>query len=69
MKRFWQERNRNPELKRESGAYDVFHGEERTFRFEQLLSKALAEEFISVSKAANLSGKSIATLNAEYRLI
>ncbi len=66
--RFWRERSRNLRLKQEEG-YGTYRGEERAFRFDQLLSKALAEELISLSKAAGLSGKDLKSMKETYQLI
>lgn len=68
IKRFWQERNQNFRLKTEEG-YGTYQGEEKAFRFNQLLSKALAEEFISMSKGASLAGTDVKDLRASYTLI
>jgi len=68
LRRFWAMRNQNPELKMERG-FGEYKGEERSFRFEQLLSKALAEEFITYSKAAGMAGIGLQELKQSYKLI
>jgi Zn-dependent peptidase ImmA (M78 family)/DNA-binding XRE family transcriptional regulator len=69
-KRFWQQRKQDPELLLENTPkYGAYQGEERAYRFEQLLSKALSEALISFSKAAELSGKTLSTLRQSYQPI
>lgn len=66
--RFWQIRNSNPKLKEEIG-YGEYAGKEHSGRFEQLLYKALAEEIISISKAAYLANTSIEQLNSNLQFV
>jgi len=66
--RYWKARSRNPKLKTEEG-YGDYKGEEKSNRFDQLLSKAISEELISLSKAATLSGKSLSELRQNYKPI
>lgn len=66
--RFWKMRNANPKLRTEEG-YGNYQGEERAYRFDQLLSKALALDLISFSKAAQLAGTDLQTLRAKHQLI
>jgi len=68
LKRFWTLRNQHPNLKMEVG-YGEYKGEERSARFEQLLSKALAEELITYSKGASLAGIGLTELKETYQLI
>ena len=69
--RFWKARRQDKALKQElpEHGYGKYKGEERAFRFEQLLSKALAEEFISYSKAAALTGTDLQKLKAQHPFI
>lgn len=67
-KRFWKLRNQNPELKMETSFGD-YKGEEQSNRFQQLLSKALALELISQSKAAQMAGISLQELRDEYQVV
>lgn len=67
-KRFWKLRNHNPDLKLE-GSYGDYKGEEHSNRFQQLLSKALALELISQSKAAQMAGISLQELRDEYQMV
>ena len=70
MKRFWEKRSRDSDLKYEKEElYGSYRGEERAFRFDQLLAKAIAEELISLSKAASLSGRDLQELKQAYWLI
>lgn len=66
--RYWKLRSSNPDLKSENG-FGSYAGEEVSFRFEQLLSKALAQEIISYSKASELSGKPLHELRKSHQLI
>lgn len=66
--RFWKSRNQNPDLKQERG-FGHYAGEERAHRFNQLLSKALAEGIISFSKAAELTNQSLSELRSTYSMI
>lgn len=45
--------------------YD-YEGKEQSHRFEQLIFRALAEDLISVSKAASLKNKTVAEFRNEY---
>ena len=67
-RRFWQMRNQNPALKVEEG-YGYYPGEEKSYRFEQLLSKALALELISYSKAAQLANTNVQALRQQHQLV
>ena len=67
-KRFWKWRNQNPDLKKENG-FGTYAGVEHSNRFAQLLYKALAEDIISLSKAAGLSQLPIEELKQKYVLI
>ena len=70
VKRYWQLRNRDQALKLEnSDRYGEYKGEEYAYRFDQLLAKAVAEEFVSFSKAASLSGRSLEEVKQAYQLI
>jgi len=62
LDRFWKRRRQSQELSNEKEGYGDYQGEERATRFNQLLAQALAEEHITFSKAAYLSGKSISEL-------
>jgi len=44
----------------------AFSGQERAFRFKQLIYRAAAEEVISLSKAANLSYQKLAEFRKEF---
>ena len=66
--RFWKWRNQEPNLKKENG-FGHYSGVEHSNRFDQLLYKALAEDIISLSKAAGLSQLSIEELKQQYVLI
>lgn len=55
-------------VKNETGDFGEYKGDEVSNRFDQLLFKCLMESKISVSKAANLSGKSISTIHRELKL-
>ena len=67
-KRFWKWRSQNPDLKKENG-FGTYAGVEHSNRFAQLLYKALAEDIISLSKAAGLSQQSIQELQQKHELI
>jgi Zn-dependent peptidase ImmA (M78 family) len=57
--------SRNPDLKMEIG-YGQYHGNENSYRFKQLLYRAVSSECISMSKAANLANQKLATFRDEY---
>ena len=60
------ELNRNPELKQRVQA-SVYHKEESS-RFERLVYKALSDNLITVSKAADLLDCSVDQVNAQLTL-
>lgn len=60
------ELNRNPELKQRVQA-SVYHKEESS-RFERLVYKALSDNLITVSKAADLLDSSVDQVNAQLTL-
>lgn len=64
-KRFCIEVNKKPNLKMEIG-YGNFKGNESSYRFKQLLFRAVSEDAISLSKAANLSNQKLAAFRDEY---
>lgn len=66
--RFWNARKNDSDLMFERG-YGSYNGEEKAYRFEQLLAKGLSEELISISKAAELSGKSVEAIRSIYQVI
>lgn len=66
--RFWKWRSQDPNLRMENG-FGAYSGVEHSNRFEQLLYKALAEDIISLSKAAGLSRMPIEELKQKYVLI
>lgn len=57
--------NQNPDLKIERG-YGQYQGNEISYRFKQLLYKAVSKEAISMSKAANLNNQKLAAFRDEY---
>jgi Zn-dependent peptidase ImmA (M78 family)/transcriptional regulator with XRE-family HTH domain len=69
-RRFWKMRNQNPELKKEEGdKFGHYPGEERSYRFEQLLAKALTLELVSYSKAAQMAGVKLEYLREKHQLV
>lgn len=58
--------NRNPELKRR--VQESVYPKEVSSRFERLVYKALADNMISISKAASLLGASVDEVNAQTAL-
>ena len=46
--------------------YGNFKGNESSYRFKQLLFRAVSEDAISLSKAANLSNQKLAAFRDEY---
>ncbi len=68
--RFWMRRAKEEELKQEKpDRFGEYKGEERVFRFDQLLARAVSEQVISLSKAAGLSGKTLEEVKTFYQLI
>lgn len=65
---FWKQRNQNIQLKREIG-FGNYEGKEHSGRFEQLLYKALAEELITLNKAAVLAEKDLEFIRNSLKLI
>ena len=59
--RFWRSIAGN---KKEEGM-GSFAGNEKSYRFEHLVFRLAAEEVVSISKAANLAGKKLATFRDE----
>lgn len=59
--------NKNGHKKDEKGLA-VYNGEEEALRFDQLLGQALAEQFITVSKAAALKNQRITQFRKEFLL-
>ncbi|MBK8623980.1 MAG: ImmA/IrrE family metallo-endopeptidase [Saprospiraceae bacterium] len=57
--------NQNPDLKMEKG-YGEYPGKENSYRFKQLLYRAVSMETISMSKAANLANQKLAAFRDEY---
>ena len=57
-----------PSLVMDKG-YGYYAGEEATTRFDQLLARALAEELISYSKAAELTGKPVDEVRKTFALL
>ncbi len=57
--------SQNPNLKMEIG-YGQYLGNENSYRFKQLLYRAVSMEAISMSKAANLANQKLATFRDEY---
>lgn len=57
--------NQNPDLKKEIG-YGQYKGNENSYRFKQLLYRAVSMESISMSKAANLAKQKLAVFRDEY---
>lgn len=68
-RRFWQRRNQDKNLKFEINGYGEYKGKESSGRFQQLLYKALAEEIITVSKAAYLSNTETSVISENLQLI
>ncbi len=56
---------KNPDLKMEIG-YGKYQGNENSYRFRQLLYRAVSSESISMSKAANLGNQKLAAFRDEY---
>ncbi|MEM6963931.1 MAG: XRE family transcriptional regulator [Bacteroidota bacterium] len=67
-KRFWQKRNQDKNLKLERDGYGKYQGKESSGRFQQLLYKALAEEIITVSKAAYLAKTEASIISENLQL-
>lgn len=57
--------NQNPDLKMENG-FGQYQGNENSYRFKQLLYRAVSMESISMSKAANLANQKLAVFRDEY---
>lgn len=68
LERFWKKRKQDQNLMLEKG-YRIYQGSERAFRFETLIYKALAENIISISKAAALSGKTLDEVQEQFKMI
>lgn len=70
VKRFWRMRNQIPGLKMEEAEkFGHYPGEERSYRFEQLLARALTMELVSYSKAAQMAGVNIEALREKHQLV
>lgn len=54
--------------KKDESVLAVYNGEEEALRFDQLLGQALAEQFITVSKAAALKNQRITQFRKEFLL-
>lgn len=67
-RRFWKRRNLDKNLKFEIG-YGKYQGKESSGRFDQLLYKAIAEEVISLSKAAYLANTELKTISENLQYI
>ncbi len=68
VKRFWQWRNQSEQHRKEED-FGKYLGEEKAYRFDQLLYKALAEELITLSKAASLANQSLSSMKTIFTLI
>lgn len=66
--RFWKLRNQNIHLKNEIG-FGNYEGKEHSGRFEQLLYKAIAEEMISLNKAAILADVEVNIIKNNLELV
>jgi len=53
-------------LRKDETRLAKYRGEERAFRFDQLLGQALAEEYITISKAAALKNQSVSQFKREF---
>ncbi|WP_052594755.1 helix-turn-helix domain-containing protein [Aureispira sp. CCB-QB1] len=67
-KQFYKKINFNPSLKK-TIYHSRFQTPEKSFRFKQLVYRALAQEDISMSKASSLLNKSIESIKENYALI
>lgn len=65
---FWKAMNSDPKLKKEEGL-GYWAGQESSHRFKRLLDHALAENLISVSKAAEISGESLQEVRKRIRIL
>ncbi|WP_084680505.1 XRE family transcriptional regulator [Leptospira wolffii] len=65
---FWKVMNSDPKLKKEEGL-GRWGGEETSHRFRRLLDHALAENLISISKAAEISGESLQEVRKRIRIL
>lgn len=63
--RVWMIRFSKQGFRRPGAEPGVYVGEERAFRFDQLLARAVGEERITLSKAAALSGQSLESLRPQ----
>lgn len=68
LDRFWRFRNSDPQHRLETG-WGEYQGVERSSRFEQLLFQAVAEEIISLSKAASLAGMSLGEFRNQLMIV
>lgn len=68
FRQFYQMFNQLGYRKSEPPKYD-FNGKEKSHRFRQLLFRALAEEMISMSKAASLNNQKLAEFHNENMVI
>lgn len=66
--RFWKLRSINQNLRLEIG-YGEYKGKENSGRFEQLLFKAIAEELITLSKAAVLGNRSMEIIKETLKIV
>lgn len=67
-RRFWQFVRSNPDHQLEKG-WGEYQGQERSGRFEQLLFHAVAEEVLSIGKAAALANVSVSDLREKLRIV
>ncbi len=68
FRRFFEFVNAEPDRKLEKG-WGVYEGKEHSGRFEQLLYKGVAEELISIAKAAALANVSISEFRDNLRMV
>ncbi|MCB9263404.1 MAG: ImmA/IrrE family metallo-endopeptidase [Lewinellaceae bacterium] len=67
-RRFWQFVNSDPEHKKEAG-WGQYPGKETSSRFSQLLFRAVAQETVSIAKAAALDNVSVSEFRNKLQLV
>ncbi len=54
--------------KKDESKLATYHGQEKTLRFDQLIGQAIAEEYITVSKAASLKNQRLSEFRKHFLL-